>query len=271
MPAFHHFESAPHGDQEKPMKTTIRGSLTIASTALLIACTAHQPVSDSSGPSAPRSVSQPTKRDARLEEATQEEVIVTGSYVKPNSREKGSAYRKMENRQAGAAPLASVAMICCQANRPLVDREQYQHQDDNPVQLAAEHPVSTFSIDVDTGAYANVRRFLNAGQLPPQDAVRVEEMINYFDYRYEPPTSRTTPFAVATELAAAPWNRDAWLLKIGIKGFQIAASERPAANLVFLIDVSGSMNSPDKLPLLKSAFRLLTDQLPWWSTPAVPV
>ena len=127
--------------------------------------------------------------------------------------------------------------------------------------LAAEQPVSTFSIDVDTGAYANVRRFLNAGQLPPQDAVRVEEMVNYFDYRYAPPASRDVPFRVATELAPAPWNPQVLLMKIGIKGFEVAAAERPPANLVFLIDVSGSMQSPDKLPLLKNAFRLLTDQL----------
>jgi Ca-activated chloride channel family protein len=139
--------------------------------------------------------------------------------------------------------------------------ERYQHVDENPVHLAAEQPVSTFSIDVDTGAYANVRRFLNAGQLPPQDAVRVEEMINYFDYQYAPPAIRSTPFSVSTELAPAPWNPEAWLLRVGIKGFEVKAEERPPANLVFLIDVSGSMQTPEKLPLLKSAFRLLTDQL----------
>jgi Ca-activated chloride channel family protein len=145
--------------------------------------------------------------------------------------------------------------------QPPTNTEKYQHLDDNPVHRATEQPVSTFSIDVDTGAYANVRRFLNEGQLPPQDAVRVEEMINYFDYEYAPPSTRDTPFKVATELAPAPWNQNALLLKIGIKGFEISARERPASNLVFLIDVSGSMQSPDKLPLLKNAFRLLTDQL----------
>lgn len=141
------------------------------------------------------------------------------------------------------------------------DTERYEHQKDNGVQLAAEQPVSTFSIDVDTGAYANVRRFLNDGQLPPQDAVRVEELINYFDYDYATPDSRDTPFRVSTELAAAPWNSQALLMRIGIKGFEVEAKERPAANLVFLIDVSGSMDSPDKLPLLKNAFRMLADQL----------
>jgi len=147
------------------------------------------------------------------------------------------------------------------AYRQPADTERYQHLDENPVRLAAEQPVSTFSIDVDTGAYANVRRFLNAGRLPPQDAVRVEEMINYFDYDYPAPASRDTPFKVSTELSQAPWNDAALLLKVGIKGFEIAAKDRPPANLVFLIDVSGSMQSDDKLPLLKNAFRLLTDQL----------
>ncbi|GFE81304.1 hypothetical protein GCM10011487_33040 [Steroidobacter agaridevorans] len=141
------------------------------------------------------------------------------------------------------------------------DTERYQHQQDNGIQVAAEQPVSTFSIDVDTGAYANVRRFLNNGSLPPQDAVRVEELINYFDYEYATPNSRDIPFNVSTELSAAPWNSQALLMRIGIKGFEVEAKERPAANLVFLIDVSGSMDSPDKLPLLKNAFRLLTDQL----------
>jgi Ca-activated chloride channel family protein len=146
-------------------------------------------------------------------------------------------------------------------HRPSADTERYQHLAENPVRLAAEHPVSTFSIDVDTGAYANVRRFLNAGRLPPQDAVRIEEMINYFDYEYEAPSTRDTPFKVSTELSQAPWNESALLLKVGIKGFEVAAQDRPPANLVFLIDVSGSMQSHDKLPLLKNAFRLLADQL----------
>ena len=168
-----------------------------------------------------------------------------------------------QTRYAQVAGNAAPAAFCCvpPVYRQPANTEQYEHLNDNPVHLASEQPVSTFSIDVDTGAYANVRRFLNDGQLPPQDAVRVEEMINYFDYQYAPPTNRETPFRVATELTQAPWNQDALLLKIGIKGFEMAASERPPVNLVFLIDVSGSMQSPDKLPLLKNAFRLLADQL----------
>ena len=139
-------------------------------------------------------------------------------------------------------------------------RERYGEIGDNPVKLVAETPVSTFSIDVDTGSYANVRRMLNAGQLPPADAVRVEELINYFPYDYARPTDRR-PFAVHAELAPAPWNRDRVLLRIGIKGQDLAKASLPPANLVFLVDVSGSMNSPDKLPLLRSSLKLLVNEL----------
>jgi Ca-activated chloride channel family protein len=177
------------------------------------------------------------------------------------------AISRQEAKLMHAAPTAdfaaarAIAPCCYVPYQPPTNTERYQHTDDNPVKLAAEQPVSTFSIDVDTGAYANMRRFLNAGQLPPQDAVRVEELINYFDYQYSAPASRATPFRVSTELASAPWKTDALLLRIGIKGFEVPTVERPPANLVFLIDVSGSMQSHDKLPLLKNAFRLLTQQL----------
>ena len=142
-----------------------------------------------------------------------------------------------------------------------LDRENYASVEDNPVKRAAEEPVSTFSIDVDTGAYANVRRFLNQGRLPPEDAVRVEELINYFEYDYPLPVSRTPPFQVTTEFTTTPWNPDTRLLQIGIKGFEVPHSKLPPANLVFLVDVSGSMNSPDKLPLLKSALTMLSKQM----------
>ena len=142
-----------------------------------------------------------------------------------------------------------------------IDTEQYEHLDPNPVQLAAEHPVSTFSVDVDTGSYANVRRFLNDGQLPPEDAVRVEELINYFRYDYPAPASGQRPFTVATELATAPWNADRLLLRIGLRGRDVPVDNRPSANLVFLIDVSGSMQDEDKLPLLKRSLHLLAEQL----------
>ncbi len=139
--------------------------------------------------------------------------------------------------------------------------EKYATHDDNPVQRTADNPVSTFSIDVDTGSYSNVRRMLTAGQRPPADAVRAEEMINYFDYAYPAPISRAVPFRVTTEMAPAPWNTKHTLLQIGIKGYEVAHAEMPPANLVFLIDTSGSMDEPNKLPLLKQAFAQLVPQL----------
>jgi Ca-activated chloride channel family protein len=141
------------------------------------------------------------------------------------------------------------------------DRENYAQIEDNPVKRAAEQPVSTFSIDVDTGSYANVRRFLNSGRLPPHDAVRVEELINYFDYDYPLPDGRQPPFRVSTELAPAPWNPKTLLLAVGIKGYDLPKTELPPANLVFLVDVSGSMQNPAKLDLLKPALKLLVRQL----------
>jgi Ca-activated chloride channel homolog len=140
------------------------------------------------------------------------------------------------------------------------DRENYGRIEPNPIQRAAESPVSTFSVDVDTGAYSNVRRMLNEGRLPPQDAVRVEELINYFDYGYAAPRDPATPFGVVTEIASTPWNPKTRLLQIGIQGWE-PGGERRASNLVFLVDVSGSMQDTDKLPLVKASLKLLARQL----------
>ena len=125
----------------------------------------------------------------------------------------------------------------------------------------AEHPVSTFSADVDTSSYAMVRRALKQGMMPEPQTVRVEEMVNYFPYAYPGPESADMPFRASVTVTPTPWNPDTQLLHVGVKGYDIAPAERPAANLVFLIDVSGSMNETDKLPLLKSAFRLLVNTL----------
>jgi len=138
--------------------------------------------------------------------------------------------------------------------------EQYDLIVETGFQSVTDHPLSTFSIDVDTAGYANVRRFLTRNQMPPKDAVRIEELINYFSYDYPEPQDET-PFAVITELAACPWNKEHQLVHIGLKGRRIDTENMPASNLVFLLDVSGSMNSPDKLPLLKKGFKLLTEQL----------
>lgn len=142
-----------------------------------------------------------------------------------------------------------------------VPGENYAPIQENKRTLVAAEPVSTFSIDVDTASYANVRRFLNNGHLPPVEAVRIEEMINYFDYSYSVPKAETAPFTVTTELGPTPWNSGSYLLHVGIKGYEEKISRQPARNLVFLIDVSGSMEAPNKLELLKKSLRLLVNQL----------
>ncbi len=139
-------------------------------------------------------------------------------------------------------------------------RENYQHSAENEVKATAREPVSTLSLDVDTGSYSNIRRMLRAGQLPPVDAVRIEEMLNYFAYADSPPPAGH-PFAVTTELSHAPWQPSDLLLRVGVRAVDVQASQQPPANLVFLVDVSGSMNEPDKLPLVKSSLKLLTQRL----------
>jgi len=140
------------------------------------------------------------------------------------------------------------------------NRETYAAVPESAFVKAAEKPLSTFSIDVDRASYSNIRRFLTQGQLPPVNAVRIEEMINYFPYDYAPPTD-TQPFAVHSETTACPWNDKSRLLRIGIQGRKIDPWAMKPNNLVFLIDVSGSMQTPDKLPLVKSSLRLLIEQL----------
>ncbi|NRB41762.1 MAG: VWA domain-containing protein [Pseudomonadales bacterium] len=139
------------------------------------------------------------------------------------------------------------------------DREQYARVEQNTIKQVLNEPVSTFSIDVDTASYANVRRILNQGRLPPHDAVRIEELINYFNYDY--PLPKNKPFSVSTEIARSPWKPGKLLLNIGIQGDKQVLDKRAPTNLVFLIDVSGSMHSENKLGLLKNAFRLLVAQL----------
>lgn len=138
--------------------------------------------------------------------------------------------------------------------------ESYDSITENPFQLALRQPQSTFSIDVDTASYTNVRRMLQSGELPPSGAVRIEELVNYFGYDYPEPSSGR-PFSVTTELSECPWNSEHQLMRIGLKGQSIEHGDRPACNLVFLLDVSGSMMTHNKLPLVKSAMQLLTNEL----------
>jgi Ca-activated chloride channel homolog len=165
--------------------------------------------------------------------------------------------------KAGAAVLAPESVLQSAGSVPLLlteHHDRYEHRQDSSFLSVATNPLSTFSIDVDTASYSNVRRFLVEGQTPPAGAVRIEEMLNYFNYTYPEP-SGPHPLAVHTELTSCPWNSSHQLLRVGVKGKDPGATRQPPLNLAFLVDVSGSMNSPDKLPLLIDGLRLLTAQL----------
>nr|WP_321405553.1 von Willebrand factor type A domain-containing protein [uncultured Carboxylicivirga sp.] len=186
-----------------------------------------------------------------------EECVVVGY----GARQKRSITGAISNSLKGNT---SGGWIRGYANHNAYDKEfnteSYASVSENGYKQVTDEPLSTFSVDVDRASYTNIRRFLNQGQLPPEGSVRVEEMINYFDYDYELPDDEH-PFSVGSEMAVCPWNNDHYLLKVGLKGMEIDKENLPASNLVFLIDVSGSMNSSNKLPLLKSSFRLLVNEL----------
>lgn len=150
-----------------------------------------------------------------------------------------------------------------------VDTERYPDATPNPVKRVADQPVSTFSIDVDTASYSNVRRFLDSGRAAPRDAVRVEEMINYFDYGYARPESASEPFAVTSVVTPSPWAEGRQIVHIGLQGYELPESQRRPLNLTFLVDVSGSMGSADKLDLAKQAMNLIIDRLRPQDTVAV--
>jgi len=163
------------------------------------------------------------------------------------------------------APRAVLSPLPAPTGAPIerdaeMNTENYAHSTENPFLAVQSQPLSTFSVDVDTASYSNSRRFLAGGALPPKDAIRVEEWVNYFAYDYAQPTGNA-PFAVNTEVTSCPWNSSHQLVRIGIKGREMREENVPARNLVFLLDVSGSMMSADKLPLVKRGLALLTDSL----------
>jgi Ca-activated chloride channel family protein len=171
------------------------------------------------------------------------------------------AGRALERDASGFFGLRATAAPNTYAMTPEeFNTENYNAVNENRFLGAASNPLSTFSIDVDAASYSNVRRFLSQGTLPPKDAVRLEELVNYFPYRY-PDRSGPHPFAVSTEVAPCPWATDHRLVRIGLQARRVATRDLPPSNLVFLIDVSGSMNMPDKLPLVQQAFRALVREL----------
>jgi Ca-activated chloride channel family protein len=254
--------------------------------AIVAACSSDAPVEQdetAAGP-VPREeteivraiVNEGRERDlAQREPAPLDEALARRNDARPDGDHEQAtpsgppALADISSRQVGKSAAEAYAIMIAphsmqsqirHASEPLY-REQYQHPGDNRILRVSDNPVSTFSIDVDTGAYTNARRWLSQGSLPPQDAVRVEEFINYFDYDYRVPRDRSRPFLVETEIAPTPWNAGTHLFRIGIQGYEVPKQQLPAANLVFLVDVSGSMNSPDKLPLLKQSLDMLARQL----------
>mgnify|MGYP006283767869 CR=1 FL=1 len=167
--------------------------------------------------------------------------------------------RTLYNRKKGV-PVSSQYYVGREQSYMQHNTEGYAPIEENGFKKVSMNPLSTFSVDVDGASYSNIRRFISNGSLPPKDAVRVEEMINYFNYDYPQPKGEV-PFGIYTELAACPWNEEHLLMHVGLQGRKIATENLPPSNIVFLIDVSGSMSSANKLPLLKSSFNLLTEQL----------
>ena len=238
----------------------------LALLAILIsiaACTANnkQPVAHDEGKAKAQREQDPVNKN-RVDKLESADLLLLPGKVAAPSPTEARPYAKRDAAKPAATSAAGAVMAeATDEAAALLDNEKYAHLDQNGILQVTDHPVSTFSIDVDTGAYSNVRRMLKAGQLPQPDAVRIEEMINYFSYDYPLPQGKNVPFSVTTEIAPSPWNQHTHLLQIGIKGQDVAKQLLPPANLVFLIDVSGSMGPAERLPLLTSALKLLTKQL----------
>ena len=260
--------------QRQPVRNALSFATLIA-LATLAGCTSSPGTAEQT-PTAP-SNQPPIAQEHTADESMElESVVVSGSRLQETSRERRDRNESAKSiayappappappaPMALAAPVADAYLARAPTYSPQTpaNTEKYAEQDDNPVHRTSEQPVSTFSIDVDTGSYSNVRRMLRQGVRPPADSVRAEEFINYFDYQHPLPSNRDVPFRVSTELAPAPWNSERQLLMIGIKGYDVPKATLPPSNLVFLLDTSGSMESPDKLPLLKQAFAMLVPQL----------
>lgn len=190
-----------------------------------------------------------------LSKKTKEELLISPSVEKDSKAMPG-----LPNREAEVSQPAMFSGFYQDQLMMEWNTEDYSPINENIFHDPSRNPLSTFSIDVDAASYGNVRRFINGSQMPPRDAVRIEELINYFTYDYPQPSGQE-PFSVNTEVGQCPWNEGHYLVHIGLQGKVIPTENLPASNLVFLIDVSGSMNAPNKLPLLKTAFKLLVEKL----------
>ncbi|MEP6745717.1 MAG: von Willebrand factor type A domain-containing protein, partial [Gemmatimonadota bacterium] len=208
-----------------------------------------------------RARSEPPAADAAKTNGFSEAAITTGAAAAEFGNS-GSGVISRNNPPRFVGPTSPPPCCYRQVTPPPQDfnTEEYSHIRENGFRPVSSAPLSTFSIDVDKASYANVRRFLNQGSLPPVDAVRIEEMINYFSYELPEPRGEH-PFSITTEVGAAPWAASHRLVRVGIQGKRLRGERIPPSNLVFLIDVSGSMQPENKLPLVKRSLRLLVDQL----------
>ncbi|HEY3430608.1 MAG TPA: von Willebrand factor type A domain-containing protein, partial [Cyclobacteriaceae bacterium] len=193
-----------------------------------------------------------------IDQSELQEIVVAGYGKHRAKKDKAATGAKYEAEYAPTIAQSYAPNDIYQ--QPQYNTEEYDAINENIFHDAVRNPLSTFSIDVDAASYSNMRRFINNGQRPPKDAVRIEEMVNYFDYDYAQPNGEH-PFNIITEISSAPWNSQHKLVHIGLQGKKIATQNLPPSNLVFLIDVSGSMDEPNKLPLLKSSFKMLVNEL----------
>ena len=228
--------------------------------ALLLASCAGQNVEEGAAP--------PQQEPAAQSEAN--DMVVTGSRIKVGNLEARSEF-KLRMAAPAAPPPPAPIMAPGYITPPYRDvgRDKFTNFAQNAFKIVREAPVSTFSIDVDTASYSWVRASLNQNVMPQPASVRTEEMVNYFTYDYAPPRSTAQPFATNVAVFPSPWSEGRKLVRIGIKGYTVQRSARPHANLVFLIDTSGSMNSPDKLPLVQKSLAMLLDELDERDTVAI--
>lgn len=205
----------------------------------------------------------PSQMATRDDASSIDEVVVSGSRVERGAVYSAAPQSDMDSKRTRIPMPASPPM-------PIpADTERYPDATPNPVRRVAEEPVSTFSIDVDTASYANVRRFIDERRAPPADAVRVEEMVNYFDYGYARPRSAEEPFAISTEVVDSPWAQGRQIVHVALQGYELPEAQRKPLNLTFMVDVSGSMMSDDKLNLAKRSMNLIIDRLRPQDTVAV--
>ncbi|MVT07546.1 YfbK domain-containing protein [Chitinophaga tropicalis] len=233
-------------------------------TMIYISCNGYLPDSVQLNP-ADKTLQLTLKRDLRLKEVKQRTIMDAKGDPAPMQEIVVTGYAPMQKQAITGALAGRASGVAIRGYRTLPPNTNYNTEDYSPINenifhTAKDQPLSTFSIDVDRASYSNVRRYLNNGNLPPADAVRVEEMINYFDYEYKNPTGKD-PVAIYADMASCPWALAHQLVRIALKGKTVEKESLPASNLVFLIDVSGSMSDPNKLPLVKQALKALVAQL----------